>query len=46
MREKRYAQWIAEFKEITSHDRSYANLRAAIQVTNPPVIPYLGKSHV
>lgn len=42
LREKRYATIFSDLKELTSHERSYANLRAAIQATNPPVIPYLG----
>jgi len=41
-RETKYKTLFQELSTLTSHDRAYANLRAAIQATNPPVIPYLG----
>jgi len=41
-KDHKYNTLFQELKELTSHDKAYATLRAAIQSTNPPVIPYLG----
>lgn len=42
MKDKKYAAIYSECKALANRDKNFANLRAAIKLIDPPVIPYLG----